>query len=138
VNFGESANFPLLLGIVVALCGAATLLHLLVVSVARRRADSALLRALGFIRRQLAAVVCWQSATVAAVGIVVGVPLGIAVGRALWRAFAIYVGVIPVPVLPGWLIVALAAGVVAAALAIAIVPALLAARPRPARALRAE
>jgi putative ABC transport system permease protein len=138
VNFGESANFPLLLGIVVALCGAATLLHLLVVSVARRRADSALLRALGFIRRQLAAVVGWQSATVAVAGIVVGVPLGIAVGRAIWRAFATYVGVVPVPVLPGGLIAALAAGVVAAALVIAIVPALLATRPRPAAALRAE
>lgn len=71
-------------------------------------------------------------------GIVVGVPLGIAAGRAIWRAFATYVGVVPVPVLPGGLIAALAAGVIAAALAIAIVPALLAARPRPAAAPRAE
>jgi hypothetical protein len=138
VSFGEAANFPLLLGIIVALCGAATLLHLLIVSVARRRAEGALLAALGFLRRQLAAVVCWQSVTVAVAGTAVGVPLGIAVGRAIWRAFAIYVGVVPVPVLPGGLIAALAAGGVAAALVIAAVPALLAARPRPARILRAE
>jgi ABC-type antimicrobial peptide transport system permease subunit len=138
VSFGQAANFPLLLGIIVALCGAATLLHLLIVSLARRRTEGALLAALGFIRRQLAAVVCWQSATIAVVGIIVGVPLGIAVGRAVWRAFATYVGVVPVPVLPGWLIVALAVGVVASSLLIAAVPALLAARPRPARILRAE
>jgi hypothetical protein len=138
VNFGESANFPLLLGIIVALCGAATLAHLLVVSVARRRAESALLAALGFTRRQLAATVLWQSAAVAVVGIAVGVPLGIAVGRAIWRAFAVGVGVVPLPVVPGWLIAALAVGVLAAALAIAAIPALLAVRSHPARDLRAE
>ena len=138
VSFGESANFPLLLGIIVALCGAATLTHLLAVSVARRRAESALLAALGCVRRQLAATVLWQSAAVAVVGIAVGVPLGIAVGRAIWRAFAAGVGVVPVPVLPGELIAALAAGVLAAALAIAAIPALLAARSRPAGVLRAE
>ncbi len=138
VSFGESANFPLLLGIIVALCGAATLAHLLIVSVARRRAESALLAALGFIRRQLAATVLWQSAAVAVVGIAGGVPVGIAAGRAIWRAFAVGVGVVPLPVVPGWLIAALAAGVLAAALAIAAIPALLAARSHPAGALRTE
>ncbi len=138
VSFGESANFPLLLGIIVALCGTATLVHLLIVSVARRRAESALLAALGFVRRQLAAVVLWQSAAVAVIGIALGVPVGIAVGRAIWRAFAVGVGVVPLPVIPGWLIAALAAGVLAAALAIAAIPALIAARSRPAGTLRAE
>ncbi len=45
VNFGGSADFPLLLGGVVALCGLAALTHLLVVSVARRRTESGLLMA---------------------------------------------------------------------------------------------
>ncbi len=35
VSFGESANFPLLLGAVLVLCGTAALAHLLVVSVSR-------------------------------------------------------------------------------------------------------
>lgn len=138
VSFGESADFPLLLGIVVALCGAATLAHLLVASTYRRRSESGLLKALGFVRRQLAAVVFWQAATVAVAGVAVGVPLGLAAGRLIWSAFARYLGVVPVAVLPGWLIVTLAVGVVAAALAIAVIPALTAARSRPAAALRAE
>jgi predicted lysophospholipase L1 biosynthesis ABC-type transport system permease subunit len=135
VKFGESANFPLLLGGVVTLCGAATLAHLLAVSVWRRRR---LLKALGFVRRQVAAVVFWQAATVAVAGIVVGVPLGLVAGRVVWRIFALDAGVVAVPVPPGWLIVALAAGVLVAAIAIAIVPAVAAARSRAGPVLHAE
>ena len=138
VNFGESANFPLLLGGVVALCGAATLAHLLAVSVWRRRRDSGLLKALGFVRRQVAAVVFWQAATVAVAGIVVGVPLGLVAGRVVWRIFALDAGVVAVPVLPGWLIAALAAGVLVTAIAIAIVPAVAAARSRAGPVLHTE
>ena len=98
VNFGESANFPLLVGGVVTLCGAATLAHLLAVSGWRRRRDSGLLKALGFVRRQVAAVVFWQAATVAVAGIVVGVPLGLVAGRVVWRIFALDAGVVAVPV----------------------------------------
>jgi len=61
VSFGESANFPLLVAIVVAACGLATLAHLLAVSVSRRRRENGLLKSLGLIRRQLAAIVCWQA-----------------------------------------------------------------------------
>ena len=138
VNFGESANFPLLLGGVVMLCGAATLAHLLAVSVWRRRRDSGLLKALGFVRRQVAAVVFWQAATVAVAGIVVGVPLGLVAGRVVWRVFALDAGVVAVPVLPGWLIAALAAGVLVAAIAIATVPAAAAARSPAGQVLRTE
>ncbi|MGH3272103.1 MAG: ABC transporter permease, partial [Trebonia sp.] len=138
VSFGESADFPLLLGIVVALCGVATLAHLLVASTYRRRGESGLLKALGFVRRQLAAVVFWQAATVAVAGVAAGVPLGLAAGRLIWNAFARNLGVVPVTVLPGWLIAMLAAGVIAGALAIAVIPAVAAARSRPGPVLRAE
>jgi hypothetical protein len=138
VSFGESANFPLLSGIVVAACGIAALAHLVVVSVARRRRESGLLKALGFVRGQLAAIVFWQAATAATVGIAVGVPLGLAAGRAIWRAFAHEVGVVPVTVFPGWLIGALGGGFLVAALVIAVVPALTAARARASAVLRAE
>ena len=138
VSFGESANFPLLSGIVVAACGIAALAHLVVVSVARRRRESGLLKALGFVRGQLAAVVFWQAATAATVGIAVGVPLGLATGRVIWRAFAREVGVVPVTVFPGWLIGALGGGFLVAALVIAVVPALTAARARASAVLRAE
>jgi ABC-type antimicrobial peptide transport system permease subunit len=138
VNFGESVNFPLLLAVALAVFGAATLLHLLLVSVTRRRVEAGLLKALGFVRRQLAAAVCWQATVVALAGIVVGAPIGIAVGRVLWRVFATNFGVVPVAVIEPVLITALAAGVLAAANLLAAVPALLAARSHPARLLRAE
>ncbi len=138
VNFGESATFPLLLGGVVALCGLATLAHLLVVSVARRRTENGLLMALGMVRRQLAAIVFWQATTVALAGIVAGIPLGIAAGQVIWRAFAVSLGVVPVPVVQAGLIGALAAGALLTANALATIPAVTAARARPGQLLRTE
>jgi ABC-type lipoprotein release transport system permease subunit len=130
VNFGEAVNFPLILGFVLALFGAATLLHLLVVSVARRRRETGLLKALGFVKGQVGATVCWQASTVALVGIVVGIPLGVAVGRAVWRAFANNLGAVPVAVVPAAVVVALAAGVLVVANLLAVVPAVVAARSK--------
>ena len=138
VNFGESANFPLLLGGIVALCGLATLGHLLVVSVARRRTENELLMALGMVRRQRAAIVFWQATTVAIVAIAVGIPLGIAAGQAIWRAFAVSLVVVPVPVVHAWLIGVLAAGVLLTANALAAIPAMTTAHSRPGQLLRTE
>jgi ABC-type lipoprotein release transport system permease subunit len=138
VNFGESVNFPLLFAVALSVFGAATLLHLLLVSVARRRVEAGLLKALGFVRRQVAAAVCWQATVVALVGIAIGAPLGIATGKVLWRVFATNFGVVPVAVVEPVLIAALAVGVLAGANLLAAVPALLAARSQPARLLRAE
>jgi hypothetical protein len=138
VNFGESVNFPLLFGVALSVFGAATMVHLLLVSVTRRRRETGLLKSLGFVRRQVAASVCWQATTVALAGIAVGAPAGIAAGRVLWRVFATNFGVVPVPVVPALLLAALAAGVLAAANLLAAVPALLAARSHPGQLLRAE
>jgi ABC-type lipoprotein release transport system permease subunit len=138
VNFGESVNFPLLFAVALSVFGAATLLHLLLVSVARRRVEAGLLKALGFVRRQVAAAVCWQATMVALAGIVVGAPVGIATGKVLWRLFATNFGVVPVDVVEPVPIAALALGVLAGANLLAAVPALLAARSQPARLLRAE
>jgi ABC-type lipoprotein release transport system permease subunit len=138
VNFGESVNFPLLFGGLLALFGAATMVHLLVISVSRRRGEAGLLKVLGFVRYQVAAVVSWQATVVAMVGIVAGVPLGIAAGRAVWRVFATNFGVVSLTVVNVLLIATLAVGVLAAANVLAFFPALLAARSRPAQLLRAE
>jgi ABC-type lipoprotein release transport system permease subunit len=138
VNFGESVNFPLLFGVALGLFGAATMVHLLLVSVSRRRAEAGLLKVLGFVRYQVAAVVSWQATAVALVGIVAGVPLGIAAGRVLWRVFATNFGVVPLTVVEILPVAALALGVLVAANVLAFVPALLAARSRPAELLRAE
>jgi len=137
VNFGE-VNFPLLFGMAVAVFGAATLVHALVVSVGRRRRETGLLKVLGFVRRQTAFAMSWQTTTVAVAGLIVGLPLGIAAGRLGWDLFAGYIGFVPVPIAAAWGLVALAAGTVAVANLIALGPAVAAARIRPAAALRAE
>jgi hypothetical protein len=130
VNFGEAVNFPLILSFVLALFGAATLLHLLVVSVARRRREIGLLKALGFVKGQVGATVCWQASTVALVGIVVGIPLGVAVGQAVWRAFATNLGAVPVSIVPVEVGAALGVGVLVVANLLALVPAVVASRSK--------
>jgi FtsX-like permease family len=137
-SFGESANFPLIVAVVVAVAGVAALAHLLAVSVARRRRESALLKALGFVRPQLAAIVFWQTATVDLIAIAVGVPLGTILGRMIWRVFAGNLGVVPFTVYPGWLLAAIAGGFLLASFAIAALPARAAARARTGQVLRAE
>ena len=136
VNFGEAVNFPLIFGAMLAVVGVATLAHLLVVSVARRRREIGLLKVLGFVNRQVASTVAWQATTVALIGIVIGVPLGVAAGQATWRAFADNLGVVPVSVVPIWLVGGLAAGVVLVANLLAVGPALVATRSKPATLLR--
>jgi hypothetical protein len=138
VNFGESANFPLLLGSIVALCGLATLVHLLVVGVTRRRIENGLLMALGMVRRQRAAIVFWQATAVAIAALLFGIPLGIAAGQAIWRAFAAGLGVVPVPVIGAWPVAAIAVGVLVTANALAAIPAATATRTWPGALLRAE
>ena len=138
VNFGEAVNFPLIFGGLLAVFGAATLAHLLVVSVSRRRREIGLLKVLGFVNGQVVAAVGWQATTVALVGIVIGIPLGIVVGRAVWHLFAAHLGVVPVSVVPVGLIAALVLGVLVAANLLALGPAVVAARSKPGRLLRAQ
>jgi ABC-type antimicrobial peptide transport system permease subunit len=137
VNFGQVASLPLLLGLAVAVFGAATLLHFLLVSVARRRRQVGILKALGFLRRQIAAAVTWQAETVAAVALVLGVPLGLAAGRLAWNLAASDFGVPSVVIAPWPALAAASAGTLAAAV-IAAGPAAFATRLHPAALLRSE
>ena len=66
----------------------------------RPGADLALLKTLGFTRRQLAATVAWQATAAVAVGAIAGVPLGIVLGRCLWDRFATQISVVPDPSVP--------------------------------------
>jgi hypothetical protein len=136
VNFGQAVDFPLLLGGTLALFGATMLTHLLFVSVSRRRRQYALLRVLGMYRRQVAATLCWQSVTVAIVGVVLGVPIGVAAGREVWHAFAYRLGVVPAEVVSVTAILWLVAGIVAGGFLLSLVPSLMATRVHPAEALR--
>jgi hypothetical protein len=138
VNFGEAVNFPLIFGIMLGVFGAATLAHLLVVSVGRRRQEMGLLKALGFTNGQIRSTVFWQAAAVTVIGIVIGIPLGVAIGRMVWRSFAINVGVVPAPVVKLLLLATLSAGVLAVAALMALAPAMVASRYQPSKLLRSE
>jgi len=136
LNFGQAVDFPLLLGLTIALFGVATLTHLLFVSVTRRRRQFALLKVLGFVRRQVRSAMCWQAATIAVIGVVFGVPLGLVVGASVWRVFAVSLGAEPLAAVPTLSVVLLGAVIIVGAIALALVPANMAARISPAEALR--
>ncbi|HEY5096645.1 MAG TPA: ABC transporter permease [Acidimicrobiales bacterium] len=138
VNYGTIGVTPAVLA--VALAGAAfiALGLTLTASVRRRRRDLALLKTLGFTRRQLARAVAWQASISAGIGIVVGVPVGIAVGRSLWTLFAQEIFAVPEPTVPVLSVVLVALGTLVLANLVAAVPGRMAARTPTALLLRAE
>jgi predicted lysophospholipase L1 biosynthesis ABC-type transport system permease subunit len=138
VNYRSLGTTPELLGAGLA-AGAVTALGLtLIASVRRRRRDLALLKTLGFRRRQLAAVVAWQSSVAVAIGILVGVPLGIIAGRDLWDLFARGIDAVPQPTVPVLAIALIALGSLVLANVVAALPGRQAARTPTALVLRGE
>jgi ABC-type lipoprotein release transport system permease subunit len=129
---------PALLGIGLAVGAASALGMTLIASVRRRRRDLALLKTLGFTRRQLAAVVAWQSTIAVGIGIIIGVPLGIIIGRELWNRFATALHVIPHPTVPSLTITLIAVGALTLANLVAAIPGLQAARTPSALLLHEE
>ena len=138
VNFGRVETMPVVTGGLIACLAVAMLGHLLISSVRHRRRDLAVLKALGFLRRQVSLTVVWQASTLVALALAVGVPVGIAAGRWLWLAVATQLGVLPEPVLPAVLLALVAAATVLVANLVAAGPAWMAARTHPATVLRAE
>ncbi|HYB16304.1 MAG TPA: ABC transporter permease [Streptosporangiaceae bacterium] len=99
-NYRTMGAAPAVLAFGLAAGAAAALGLTLVASVRRRRRDLAVLKALGFTRRQVAATVAWQATVAAVIGIAVGIPLGIALGRWLWTLFARQIYAVPEPTVP--------------------------------------
>jgi ABC-type lipoprotein release transport system permease subunit len=124
--------------LLVAVLAGATLAHLLLLSTRRSRHDFAVLKAVGFRRRELAATTRWQACTRVVGGLLVGVPLGIAVGRWTWNLTAHGIGAVAATRLPVATIAALVPLMFAFALVLAWLPGRLAARVDPAAALRSE
>jgi hypothetical protein len=110
----------------------------LAASVRRRRRDLALLKALGFTRRQLAVAVSWQASVAVAIGTVVGIPVGLVLGRWLWTLFAQELYAVPRPSVPALSVVAVGLGALVVANLVALIPARRAARVPTALVLRAE
>jgi ABC-type lipoprotein release transport system permease subunit len=138
VDLGRVRWTPVLLGMLLAGLALAAVTHALVTTVRRRRRELALLRTLGFSRRQLSATVAWQATTFAAVAVAAGLPLGIAAGRWAWSMLADGLGVPPEPVTPTAVALVVPLAVLVSANLVAAVPAWRAGRTAPAVALRTE
>ena len=132
------AHLPTLLAALVALVAVGTMTDVLVSSVRRRQRDLAILKTLGFLRRQLATTIAWQATTFAVIALGLGIPPGVAAGRWAWRLTTSQLGLGSVVVVPLLAILAAAAGAVLAANLVAAVPGWTAGRLRPATALRSE
>ena len=138
VNYRTQQSTPLYLGLGLAAGATAALALTLLASVRRRRRDLAILKTLGFGRRQLAAAVAWQSTVVVVIGSVIGVPAGVAIGRLLWSRFAAGIHVVPQPVAPVLGLALVALGGLVLANLVALIPGRQAARTSTAPLLRAE
>jgi len=137
-NLRRVDHLPSVLAALFALVALLSVGHTLMSSVRRRRRDLAVLRALGFVRRQISAAVAWQATIVAIVSLAVGLPLGVAAGRWGWTLITDRLGLPPAPVVPGLVLLVLGLLSLAAANLVAMVPGLLAARTSPAAILHTQ
>jgi len=135
---GDLRVLPFSLAIFFALLAVATVAHALVTTVRRRRADLAILRSVGFTRRDSRVAIAWQSTLLAIVGLLVGVPLGIIVGRLAWRQLANTFPLVYEPPLELLAVIVIIPVALIIANALAAGPAHAATRIRPANVLRSE
>jgi FtsX-like permease family len=138
VNYRSMGRVPALLGTALAVGAAVALALTLIASVRRRRRDLALLKALGFTHRQLAAVVAWQSSVAVAIGTIIGIPVGIFLGRGLWNLFAHELHVVPEARVPSLTLLLVAVSALLLANIVAAIPGRQAARTPTALVLQGE
>ena len=137
-NLARVRQLPWVLAALLAIIGLAAIAHFLVTMVRRRRRDLAVLRSLGYTRRQVAATARWQATILVLVAVAVGAPVGYLVGKWTWSIAAGVLGVAPdvsIPVVPLLLVVP---ATVIVANVVAAVPARVAGRVAPSTALRTE
>lgn len=137
-NYARIRSTPVVLSGLLTILAVAAIGHALITSVRRRARELAVLKTIGFLRRQIYAAVAWQASTLAAISLAIGVPVGIVAGRVIWSSFVDRLGVPRAPVVPmGTVSVGIVAVLLVANVAAAI-PGTRAARLRPAVVLRDE
>jgi ABC-type lipoprotein release transport system permease subunit len=137
-NWGRVDAFPYLVAALIGVGAAALLAQSLLTSIRRRRRDLAILKTLGFDRRDVRATVAWQATTVAAIGLLAGLPLGVLLGRFAWNLLARELGVVSEPVAPALSAFLVIPAALLLANLVALLPGRIAAGTRPALVLRAE
>jgi hypothetical protein len=137
-RFEQTSRMPFALALFLTILGVVAVGHLLVTSVQRRRREFAILKSMGFRRRQVYATVAVQATAVTIVGVVVGVATGVIAGSVIWRAAAENVGVLPEVDYSVLALAGIGLGAIVIANLVAAVPAHSAASTQPATALRDE
>jgi hypothetical protein len=138
INYRSIGDTPVLLAMGFAVGVSGAFAFTVVASVRRRRRDLALLKTLGFTRRQLSACIAWQSSVSVLTGLIIGIPLGIVCGRWLWLAFARQIDTVPFAPVPTLSLFVLGVSAIVLANVVAFFPGRIAARTAAAIALRAE
>ena len=100
INLQSVDGLPTLLAGLVAVLGLATVGNALVSSVRRRGKDLAVLKTLGFFRRQLMFVIAWLATSFSLLALLIGLPLGVVAGRWTWVLVASGIGSVSPPVVP--------------------------------------
>jgi predicted lysophospholipase L1 biosynthesis ABC-type transport system permease subunit len=137
-NLEQIVRLPLVLALFFALLGAAAIGQAVFATTGERRRDLAVLRALGFTRRQVRVVVGSAASSFGVLALALGIPLGILAGRFGWAAVAHQLYVDPAMLIPAVAVVAIGVGFLAFAGVVALLPARLALRRSPGAALRSE
>jgi ABC-type antimicrobial peptide transport system permease subunit len=137
-SFGRVDGLPIAVAAILGLMAGAVLVYTLVTAIRRRRHDLAVLRSLGFLRRDLGRTVTIQAMTLATCAVLIGLPVGVVLGRFVWNRFADWQGIPSVPTVSALVLSLVVVAVLVVAALIAIVPARVAARTAPAAALRTE
>ncbi len=137
-NYARIENVPKFLALVLAILGAGVFAQLMVVWVQRRRREIAILKTIGFVRREVVALVAWQAGTFATLSLLIGIPVGIIVGRETWALFASELGIGSSSIVPSAQILLCIPAVLLIAMIVAVGPAWFASRVQPAQVFRSE
>jgi ABC-type lipoprotein release transport system permease subunit len=137
-NVSVTKQAAVALAVFFGLLAALAVSHAIVVSSRRRRLDLAVLRALGFVRRQVRTVFLAQSLVFGTVAAMIGIPIGVAVGRLVWRVVTDELGAVTTATVPWGRVLAVAPVVLAFAALLSWWPGRVASRQRATDALRAE
>jgi len=137
-NYARIDATPEVLAGVLAVLGLAVLGQFGMSSARRRRREFAMLKTLGLLRRQLAAITAWQVTALTVLALLVGLPLGVAVGHWAWALFANEVGLSTAALTPVTLVLFMVPAAILAAVAVTLPAGRYCARLSPAAALRSE
>ena len=137
-NYARIDATPEVLAGVLAVLGLAVLAQFAMSSARRRRREFAILKTLGLLRRQLAAIAAWQVTALTALALLAGLPLGVAVGHWAWALFADEVGLSTDAITPVTVVLLMVPAAILAAIAVTLPAGRHSARLSPAAALRSE